>query len=145
MNLPDCSSAAELVKKLVKSLQCVTGRFFDPNTVLSRYKIIFIWCQQSNDLTISSRFLKCEIKSEYHFGVFEEKKLCLVNSENIFIRNIDLFVFLVNSCPLASFSRQIDKWYFPFLLIQFRAKYITKIDFGKNFEHFILLYSYLLE
>ena len=78
MNLPDCSFAAELVKKLVKSLQCVTGRFFDPNTVLSRYKIIFIWCQQSNDLTISSRFLKCEIKSEYHFGVFEEKKLRLV-------------------------------------------------------------------
>ena len=121
MNLPDCSSAAELVKKLVKSLQCVTGRFFDPNTVLSRYKIIFIWCQQSNDLTISSRFLKCEIKSEYHFGVFEEKKLRLVTFENIFIRNIDLFVFFVNSCALASFFRQIDKWYFPFLLIQFRA------------------------
>ena len=109
MNLPDCSFAAELVKKLVKSLQCVTGRFFDPNTVLSRYKIIFIWCQQSNDLTISSRFLKCEIKCEYHFGVFEEKKLRLVVFENIFIRNIDLFVFLVNSCPLASFSRQIGE------------------------------------
>ena len=111
MNLPDCSFAAELVKKLVKSLQCVVTQdvFFDPNTVLSRYKIIFIWCQQLNDLTISSRFLKCEIKSEYHFGVFEEKKLHLVIFENIFIRNIDLFVFLVNSCPLVSFSRQTDK------------------------------------
>ena len=124
MNLPDCSSAAELVKKLVKSLQCVTGRFFDPNTVLSRYKIIFIWCQQSNDLTISSRFLKCEIKSEYHFGVFEEKKLRLVCNLWKYFRSKYWFICL--SCkflPIGEFFlvKLASDMYFPFLLIQFRA------------------------